>query len=87
MSEVNKVDLAVEELKKIGKMPLCPHCNGKNWSPAGNIISPIALSAENTEEIIHGRGYPMLLLACNNCGFTRSYVIAYLLDKNKKGNG
>ena len=83
MDDISKVDLAVDELKKLGKMPLCSQCNESKWSPASDFVSPVIISAKDQEKVIHNRGHPTLLLACNNCGYTRSYLLTFLLDKTK----
>ena len=32
MNDVSKVDLAVEALNKLGKIPVCTHCKNGEWA-------------------------------------------------------
>lgn len=68
--------------------PTCPVCSENDWSVADHLINAMAFTPNAM--IIGGPTYPMAVLACNNCAFTRTFMavpVGLVPPPETKGGG
>lgn len=62
----------VDWLNKKGKTANCPVCQANSWMVGDDLINAMLFAGNNV--IIGGPTYPMAILVCTNCAYTRHFM-------------
>lgn len=73
---INNLDAFDDALRRQGADGNCPACGVDDWAYSA---TPMLLQSVGDEEgVVVGKGYPVLALICDNCGFLRLHHIPAL---------
>lgn len=75
-----------EYLKKIGA-PVCPLCKHNHWTVSDTVFQLMEFNEGSI--VIGGQLYPVLPIACENCGNTYfvNAIVAGFVEQNKEDAG
>lgn len=65
------------QLQAKGAWRNCPACDHPEWSVGSEFALYQVVAQDYTMKTL-GRGYPVVILICDNCGFTRSHNLITL---------